>query len=634
MIVCKECGQHNPDGSVFCSNCPAYLPHAGEHVPDAPAAAEEEPEEAAEPAADGRQGIVRKIRDLVEREPDGDEAPSPEGAPAPRDPVPAAATAASAGALRESPPPVAAELPPVDEAAEEAARQEALRDEEERLAVEERARQVREAAQREAAERKAAERAERERQEQQEREAAEREAAERAEREAAEREAREAAERKERAEREQQERQEREAAEREAAQREEAERQAAEQERKEREARERRERAEREQQEREEREARERKEREEREERERQERETRKAAEAAETARRAAAMVAKPPPAKPTPPPRRRGSAASTTDAAPTTSDAAATGAVDGDTPPAGEALTPEPVMGVRAPTEQRPSASVQRPPVRKKKQPPTRKADPGDVICGHCGEPNKPDRNFCRRCAESLAEAEVVRGPWWRRLVPKRRDKTVEAGTRRGRTKGGPKAKRHAAKKAGRKVVRVVRALAMVAGLLAVVGVIGPWRGPVMERVDGVYQSARRLVIPEYVPVNAINASASSALAEHPAELVIDGFENTHWSSAPGGDDPSILVITFDREVDLARVGFLSGATGEDFLAQPRPQRVHFVYAGGSTTLDLVDTAEFQDFKLDAAGVTEVEMQIQSVYASREGTSVSISEMEFFTKR
>jgi hypothetical protein len=627
MIVCKECGQHNPDGSVFCSNCPAYLPHAGEHVPDAPAAAEEEPEEAVEPAADGRQGIVRKIRDLVEREPDGDEAPSPEGAPAPRDPVPAAATAASAGALRESPPPVAAELPPVDEAAEEAARQEALRDEEERLAVEERARQVREAAQREAAEREAAERAEREAAER-----VEREAAERAERE--EREAREAAERKERAEREQQERQEREAAEREAAQREEAERQAAEQERKEREARERRERAEREQQEREEREARERKEREEREERERQERETRKAAEAAEKARRAAAMVAKPPPAKPTPPPRRRGSAASTTDAAPTTSDAAATGAVDGDTPPAGEALTPEPVMGVRAPTEQRPSASVQRPPVRKKKQPPTRKADPGDVICGHCGEPNKPDRNFCRRCAESLAEAEVVRGPWWRRLVPKRRDKTVEAGTRRGRTKGGPKAKRHAAKKAGRKVVRVVRALAMVAGLLAVVGVIGPWRGPVMERVDGVYQSARRLVIPEYVPVNAINASASSALAEHPAELVIDGFENTHWSSAPGGDDPSILVITFDREVDLARVGFLSGATGEDFLAQPRPQRVHFVYAGGSTTLDLVDTAEFQDFKLDAAGVTEVEMQIQSVYASREGTSVSISEMEFFTKR
>src|SRR5207253_3952135 len=41
----------------------------------------------------------------------------------------------------------------------------------------------------------------------------------------------------------------------------------------------------------------------------------------------------------------------------------------------------------------------------------------PGDLICGQCGEGNDPARHFCRRCGNSLDEAIAVRLPWYRRF-------------------------------------------------------------------------------------------------------------------------------------------------------------------------------------------------------------------------
>ena len=48
------------------------------------------------------------------------------------------------------------------------------------------------------------------------------------------------------------------------------------------------------------------------------------------------------------------------------------------------------------------------------------RVAQPGDRICGACGEPNDPSRKFCRRCGANLVEAKVVAAAkvaWYRRL-------------------------------------------------------------------------------------------------------------------------------------------------------------------------------------------------------------------------
>jgi hypothetical protein len=40
------------------------------------------------------------------------------------------------------------------------------------------------------------------------------------------------------------------------------------------------------------------------------------------------------------------------------------------------------------------------------------RSAQPGDLICANCGEPNDPSRKFCRRCGSSLATASTASAP------------------------------------------------------------------------------------------------------------------------------------------------------------------------------------------------------------------------------
>ncbi|MER6799974.1 zinc ribbon domain-containing protein, partial [Amycolatopsis mediterranei] len=58
---------------------------------------------------------------------------------------------------------------------------------------------------------------------------------------------------------------------------------------------------------------------------------------------------------------------------------------------------------------------------------------NPGDLICGRCGKGNAPARNFCSRCGASLAESEVVKTSWWRRLFG-RKPKELKAGARPGK--------------------------------------------------------------------------------------------------------------------------------------------------------------------------------------------------------
>lgn len=304
---------------------------------------------------------------------------------------------------------------------------------------------------------------------------------------------------------------------------------------------------------------------------------------AAERARRAAALVAKPP-------------------------------------PPAAETAARQPTAQPPAPPRPR------RPP---RKATPTRKVDPGDLVCGECGEPNTPARKFCRRCAASLEEAQVAKVRWWRKI---RRPgaKQVAAGARRGRGAGGRPLQR-----LGRGVKRWLRRFAVVAVLIAMLGALGPWRAPVMDWGRGTYQSLRQRVAPELVTVNPVGirpASGSSAHPEHPAENAILQEDNTHWTA--GAEGPGqVLVVTFAEPVDLRSVGFRSGASGDAFLRHPRPFDVHLVFdSGSSADLELTDTREFQDHRVDASNVREIEIHIRSLHPVREGESnaVAITNVQF----
>jgi hypothetical protein len=107
----------------------------------------------------------------------------------------------------------------------------------------------------------------------------------------------------------------------------------------------------------------------------------------------------------------------------------------------------------------------------------PSRRLEPGDLVCGECGEGNPPTRNFCSRCGNGLTTATAVRVPWWRRVLPRRRTRTMEAGTRPGQ-KDVRKDARTRLTGGYRKVRRTLAAVMLTVGLVYVA--VPPLRGPV----------------------------------------------------------------------------------------------------------------------------------------------------------
>jgi hypothetical protein len=261
--------------------------------------------------------------------------------------------------------------------------------------------------------------------------------------------------------------------------------------------------------------------------------------------------------------------------------------------------------------------------------EPPTRRR-PGDLICGECGEGNDPTRHFCRRCGARLDEAIAVQLPWYRRWWNRVfRPKTYAAGDRKRRV--GPPNVTGA-------VFRVVRLAiaALIIVLLAAFLLIPSFHNLVVSRVTTAVTSVRKIVHPNFDPINPTGASASTATRGHPPGLTIDGFTNTYWAALPTDRSP-FLKLTFASPSDLAEIGITSGASGtapaDQYLTQPRPHAVHLVFSDGSTQdLTLADSAKAQFFPISAKGATFVEIHVLSVWqtAGAAPSSVAITEVEF----
>lgn len=308
---------------------------------------------------------------------------------------------------------------------------------------------------------------------------------------------------------------------------------------------------------------------------------------------------------------------------------------------PAAAAPGPASVTQAEEPISRRPisvAPTVTRPrPAPHIVEAPTRR-HPGDLICGQCGEGNDPVRHFCRRCGNSLDEALVVGLPWYRRLFSRVFGvQTREAGWRPRRV--GPPNVMGAVWRIVRLAVAALLLVAILAFLL-----VPPFHDAVSHRVTSAVTTVRKALFPRYDPVYPIGASASTAIAGHPPTLAIDKFLNTYWA-ALASDRTSYLKLSFAEPVDLAQIGFDSGASGttpvDDFLAQPRPHLVHLVFSNGTTTdLTLRDedprvAKNAQFYTIDAKQVTFVEIHIMSVYApaGASPSSVAIAEVEFRIK-
>ncbi|HEX5265606.1 MAG TPA: discoidin domain-containing protein [Acidimicrobiales bacterium] len=261
--------------------------------------------------------------------------------------------------------------------------------------------------------------------------------------------------------------------------------------------------------------------------------------------------------------------------------------------------------------------------------------SDEADVGCRTCGTGNQTGRYFCRRCGTALdVPPPPPRLSRWER---RRLERLSKRESRQQLELGGrPKVKRQAVGGiAGGWITSLVAKIFLGIGIaFAGLSMAGPFAQPIRNTVSGWYHDVRRTIAPEYVPINPVGATASSAVSSHPALAAIDGQTNTYWAAA-GQPVGEALTISFGSRVDVDQVGFLIGIQGANYLNQPRPQLLHLTFDDGSTAdLSLVDSSSFQTFKVHARHTSQVQIVVESVFQSAVGQNVAMTEVEFRSKK
>ncbi len=294
-------------------------------------------------------------------------------------------------------------------------------------------------------------------------------------------------------------------------------------------------------------------------------------------------------------------------------------------------------------PTAQKPQAAKARPKVQK--QPPSRKINPGDLICGRCGEGNPDSRKFCRRCGESLVEAVVAKRPWYRRFIPSRRKRQLKAGDRpeRGRSGAvGTKGRIFRGKVLGR-LADARRVLAV----LAIVGIgvgfaIPSVRSAVMDGGGDALGRVRRVISPTYsnIPIEPSLVTSSSHTLGAEAERVADSNTLTFWTGATGDPNPSVTVV-FVESTDVEHVLVHPGQQedgGKVVRPDPRPRELLFRVtdeAGVVTEVaaPLADEDGFQKVDIGVDAAVSVETFVVNCYPDPAITICPITELEFQSK-
>ncbi|GHF91712.1 MULTISPECIES: zinc ribbon domain-containing protein [Amycolatopsis] len=273
-----------------------------------------------------------------------------------------------------------------------------------------------------------------------------------------------------------------------------------------------------------------------------------------------------------------------------------------------------EPIAPVRQPVQQTVEEQV---------------LNPGDLICGRCGKGNAPTRNFCSRCGASLAESEVVKTSWWRRLLG-RKPKEHKAGERPG--KDGVRRRTGRAGAARRTVGKVIRRAVAVALIFSalIYALYQPFRGAMNTAAVGLWSQVTGIFEAKLNPVHPIKVTATAEAAGHAAPLISDNAKNTFWA-APA-DREQTVVFTFDHPADLRKaIVYLGDAA--NFPAEHRPSKLHLVFSTGKTyDMALADTPDAQEVPIEnSEGATGVELHVAGLYRSLDGTDVAISEIELF---
>ena len=259
----------------------------------------------------------------------------------------------------------------------------------------------------------------------------------------------------------------------------------------------------------------------------------------------------------------------------------------------------------------------------------PTRELQPGDLVCGDCGEGNLSTRRFCSRCGNELDDAEVVKAKWWRRLLPKRKPRAARAvDPDNGVAKTGERRKHK------RSIFPIVRQA--IAVLILVAGIayaaIPALRVRTNAEALALRQRVEKMIFGTPVPVRAVKATSTPVIRKYPASLAVDGHWNTHWMTPVSG--ARRLTLTFPEPVELHRALIRGGIVG-DLRGSQRPKTLHLVYpTGKGQDLKLIDMTDPQEFDLDSDGkVKSLEVYVQDTYPNAESRHIAITEIELFTE-
>jgi len=269
------------------------------------------------------------------------------------------------------------------------------------------------------------------------------------------------------------------------------------------------------------------------------------------------------------------------------------------------------------------------------RRQPPSRRLQPGDLICGDCGEGNPETRKFCSRCGASLLEAEIVKTPWWRKLLPRRGAKVRKSGERtKRRGRGGKSFAGVIASNTFKTVRRIVTVALLVGGLLY--GILPPFRGWVNHQYTSVKHSVEAMIFPQYPAIHPIKDNfkcPTEVLPNNGCDKAVDLFTNTFWAAPVPGPEP-VLVLKFDHKAHLSKLIVFNG-NKDDFQNFHRAKKLHLVFSTGKTAdVNLLDNPEKNEYSFDnGEDANGVEIHVIEMFQSVKGTQLAVADIEMFEK-
>jgi hypothetical protein len=280
----------------------------------------------------------------------------------------------------------------------------------------------------------------------------------------------------------------------------------------------------------------------------------------------------------------------------------------------------------------------------------PSRRLQPGDLICGMCGEGNPPTRRFCSRCGSSLIEAVRVRESWWRRLLrwlfrwlwPRRGPKVVALDKVRYRSeKDGTSAgsAAHLAKPMDLKkkvrhaflvLRRIITVMILLGGVLY--GAYPPFRHSVNSRVQSLKHRLFNDIGANLSPIHAVSVTADVTSPGSSPLFAADELLNTYWLAPWSNTKEPSLTFTFAHRVTLKRMILHSGA-GNSYVQHGRPSDLLLKFSNGETaTIVPQDTSQAQTFSVGHADIiTSVQIQVTGVDPGSADSDVAITEIELF---